>query len=272
MSGKGFDDARLNIELLLGHVLNLQRIRLYTNFDKPLSDDELARFKALLKRRLEHEPLQYILGETEFMGLKFRVDNRVLIPRPDTEVLVEQTIKELQTRYIDSEAVRVLEIGTGSGCIAVSIAHGKKSSHVTAIDISSDAIDVAQENATLNGVADRITFHCTEYQENTAMDGTFHCIVSNPPYISLTEFTRLPREVKEHEPSAALADGGDGLKFYRLIASKGLKLLHENGFVMVEHAFDQSGDVQKIFSVHGWKEIRAIKDYSGNFRCVLASR
>ena len=272
LSDRHFDDARLNIELLLGRVLNLQRIRLYTNFDTPLSDDELARFKALLKRRLDHEPLQYILGETEFMGLKFRVDKRVLIPRPDTEVLVEQTIQELQNRYPDEAAVRVLEIGTGSGCLAAGIAHGKKNSHVTAIDSSGDAIDVAQENATLNGVSDRITFRCTEYSENTAIDGTFHCIVSNPPYISESEFSRLPREVKEFEPTVALAAGGDGLKYYRLMAANGKQLLTENGFVIVEHAYDQSGDVQTIFSEQGWREIRAIKDYSGNFRCVFAAK
>ncbi|MFA6542651.1 MAG: peptide chain release factor N(5)-glutamine methyltransferase, partial [Bacteroidota bacterium] len=205
LNDRGFDDARLNIELLLSHVLNLQRIRLYTNFDTPLSDDELARFKALLKRRLDHEPLQYILGETEFMGLKFRVDNRVLIPRPETEVLVEQTIKELQTRYPDSADVRVLEIGTGSGCIAISIAHAIKACHVTAIDCSSDAIIVARQNATLNGVDERIAFHCLEYQEQAGIDGTFHCIVSNPPYISVNEYSQLSREVKDFEPSVALA-------------------------------------------------------------------
>ncbi|MHB1050830.1 MAG: peptide chain release factor N(5)-glutamine methyltransferase [Bacteroidota bacterium] len=272
LSDRHFDDARLNIELLLGRVLNLQRIRLYTNFDTPLSDDELALFKALLKRRLDHEPLQYILGETEFMGLKFRVDKRVLIPRPETEVLVEQTMKEVQARFPDTAAVRVMEIGTGSGCIAISIAHGKQSSHVTAIDSSSEAIDVARENAALNGVSERITFECVQYQENTAIDGTFHCIVSNPPYISETEYSRLPRDVKEYEPSVALADGGDGLKYYRLIAANGKKLLTENGFVIVEHAYDQSGDVQTIFSEQGWREIRAIKDYSGNFRCVFAAK
>jgi release factor glutamine methyltransferase len=272
LNDRNFDDARLNIELLLGRVLNLQRIRLYTNFDKPLSDDELARFKALLKRRLDHEPLQYILGETEFMGLKFRVDNRVLIPRPETEVLVEQAMKELQARFPGTAAVRVMEIGTGSGCIAVSIAHGMQTVHVTAIDSSSDAIDVARENAELNGVSERITFDCVQYQENSAMEGTYHCIVSNPPYISKMEFSRLPRDVKEYEPTVALADGGDGLTYYRLIASGGKKLLIENGFVMVEHAYDQSADVQKIFNEQGWKEIRAIKDYSGNFRCVFATR
>ncbi len=271
LNDRSFDDARLNIELLLGHVLKLQRIHLYTNFDTPLSDEELARFKALLKRRLDHEPLQYILGETEFMGLKFRVDNRVLIPRPDTEVLVEQAIKELQGGFSENTGIRVLEIGTGSGCIAISLAKRVTACHVTAIDSSNDAIDVAGHNATLNGVDDRITFECAEYPEYTAIDGTFHCIVSNPPYISVSEYSQLSREVKDFEPAVALADGGDGLKYYRLIASNGMKLLLENGFVMVEHAYNQSVDVQKIFEEQGWKEIRAIKDYSGNARCVFAA-
>ena len=168
--------------------------------------------------------------------------------------------------------MRVLEIGTGSGCIAISIAHAIKACHVTAIDCSSDAIVVAQQNATLNGVDERIAFHCLEYQEQAGIDGTFHCIVSNPPYISVSEYAQLSREVKDYEPSVALADGGDGLKYYRLIASGGKKLLIDNGFVMVEHAYDQSADVQRIFREQEWKEIRAIKDYSGNFRCVFAAK
>lgn len=271
LSGKGFDDARLTIELLLAHVLSLQRIHLYTNFDKPLSEAELARFKSLLKRRLENEPLQYIIGETEFMGLPFRVDRRVLIPRPETEVLVELAVRELQARFTDAAAHRVLDIGTGSGCIAVSIAHGLPQSAVTAIDISADAVDVAKENAERNGVAGRIEFFCRDAASCDTMNGPFHCIVSNPPYISETEFALLAGEVKDHEPAVALADGGDGLKYFRLIATDGKQLLTENGFVIVEHAYDQSGDVQKIFSDQRWKEIRAIKDYSGNFRCVFAA-
>lgn len=272
LSDKGFDDARLNIELMLGHVLNLQRIRLYTNFDKPLADDELAQFKTLLKRRLDHEPLQYILGETEFMGLKFRVDNRVLIPRPDTEVLVEQAILELKTRFSHLPTVQVLDIGTGSGCIAVGIAQGYRSSTVTAIDCSMDAIDVARQNAALNNVDRNIKFLCAEFSKTTAVDGAYHCIVSNPPYISEPEFARLPREVRDFEPTVALADGGDGLKFYRLIASAGAAMLHDGGFVVVEHAYDQSEDVRRIFGGHGWKDIRAIKDYAGHDRCVFAAK
>ncbi|MDD8018416.1 MAG: peptide chain release factor N(5)-glutamine methyltransferase, partial [Bacteroidota bacterium] len=149
---KGFDEARLSVELLIAHVLKLQRIQLYTNFDKPLADEELTALKELIKRRLQHEPLQYITGETEFMGLKFSVDPRVLIPRPETELLVEQVIERTRNTFGGVETVRILDVGSGSGCIAVSLAKLISNVHVTAIDISKDALEVAKANAERNGV------------------------------------------------------------------------------------------------------------------------
>lgn len=270
LTEKGISDARLNIELLLAYVLRLPRIQLYTNFDKPLSAEELARCKELLKRRLAHEPLQYILGETEFMGLKFSVDKRVLIPRPDTEVLVEFAVNKLKQTFNSSSEIQVLEIGTGSGCIAVSVAKSMQNAVVTAIDVAPDALEAAKANAERNGVQERITFLQKDFFKNDTFEKKFHCVVSNPPYVSHYEFQLLPKEVKEFEPKNALTDGSDGLTFYKAIAQDGKSLLHDNGFVAVEHAYNQSEEVQKIFRHSGWKSILSLKDYGGNFRVVIA--
>lgn len=270
LTEKGFEDTRLNIELLLAHVLKLQRIQLYTNFDKPLSDNELAQFKELLKRRLLHEPLQYILGDTEFMGLKFAVDKRVLIPRPDTEILVDTVIQQIKNTFSNGDAVRILDIGTGSGCIAISLAKLLPNVTILAIDISNEALELAKGNATLNNVADKIEFQNKNFLTDQIQTERFHCIVSNPPYISRDEYDKLPIEVKDFEPRTALADEDDGLTFYKNIAEKAKSLLHDDGFIAVEHAYDQSESVQKIFQEHGWKNILPIKDYGGNYRCVVA--
>ena len=272
LSEKNIADARLNIELLLAHVLRFNRMQLYTNFDKPLTDEELAQFKLLLKRRLTHEPLQYILGETEFMGLKFAVDRRVLIPRSDTEILVETVIEKIKTDFPNETTIQILEIGTGSGCIAVSLAKMISKAAVVAIDRSEDALQLASKNAEINGVADRITFlQCDFLLENDSAQ-KYHCIVSNPPYISTNEYLQLETEVREFEPKIALADDSDGLTFYHSIAKRCKNDLLENGFAAVEHSYNQSDDVQKIFVKNGWNNIRAVKDYGGNFRCVIAGK
>ena len=262
----------MNVELLLARVLKLQRIQLYTNFDKPLSDDELAHFKGLLKRRLSNEPLQYILGETEFMGLKFAVDKRVLIPRPDTEALVEFVVTRMKQTFSDLSEVQILEIGTGSGCIAISLSKLIPNAVVTATDLFSDAVEVAKTNAERNGVLEKVKFLQGDALSDVSFPQKFHCVVSNPPYISNEEYILLPSEVKNFEPKTALADGSDGLTFYKAIAQKTKSLLVENGFVAVEHAYNQSEIVQRIFKENGWSNIAAIKDYGGNFRCVVAEK
>jgi release factor glutamine methyltransferase len=272
LSERRCDDARLTIELLLAHVLRLKRIDLYTNFDKPLTEEELAAFKALLKRRLAHEPLQYIIGETEFMGLKFSVDPRVLIPRPETEILVEQTLAEIRDRWQGVDTIHVLDIGTGSGCIAVSLASLNPLVQVTAIDASAGAIDVARINAERNGVSDRVSFACVDILNDATLSSRFHCLVSNPPYISDQEYRLVSDEVRNFEPAAALTDGGDGLTFYRALAERCGPLLEENGSILVEHAYDQSDAVRKIFQEHGWKNISTIKDYAGHFRFIKAAQ
>ncbi len=272
LSEKGFDESRLTIELLLSHVLHLKRIQLYTSFDKPLTEAELASLKALLQRRLQHEPLQYIVGTTEFMGIEFAVDRRVLIPRPETEALAEQAVRHANENF-SGQQMRILDIGTGCGCIAVFLAVRFENASVTAIDKSSDAIDVARLNAETNGVTKRITFSILDIFEAASSDfpSKFHLVVSNPPYVSISEFKGLQPEIREFEPSFAVTDDADGLSFYTRISQLGKVLLEPGGAVLVEHAYNQSESVRMIFADAGWGNIQPFNDYGGNHRCIVAT-
>lgn len=265
LNEKGIDEARLNAELLLCHVFNCQRIELYTHFDKPLGPNELAAYKLLLKRRLASEPLQYIVGETEFMGLKFFLDRRVLIPRRDTEVLVEQVIKQ----YSNYETpINILDIGTGSGNIAVSLARYLKNSFVVAVDVSLDALEVAKINADKNYVADKIVFYQKDIKKDFNYDEKFDAVVSNPPYISKEEFLLVNKEVSEYEPQIATTDENNGLTFYERIADVSRNLLKHNGWLFLEIAYNQKDSVSQILKIFGYSNIEAVKDYSGNYRVL----
>jgi len=273
LSEKGFDESRLTIELLLCHVLNLKRIQLYTSFDKPLTEGELSSFKGLLQRRLQHEPLQYIVGTAEFMGLEFIVDRRVLIPRPETEVLVEQVVHYAKEHF-SGQPLRILDLGTGSGCIAVSLAALLDNASIVAFDKSSDAVDVARINAQKNGVEKRIVLSVQDIFKISGADfsSKFHFVVSNPPYVSKVEFEELQPEIREFEPSYAVTDDGDGLSFYRRIAEIGRLFLETDGAIFVEHAYNQSTSAQKIFTEAGWSSVQLLNDYDGNNRCLVATQ
>lgn len=297
---KNIDEARLTAELLLARVLSMKRIQLYMNFDKPLKPEELAAYKVLYKRRLEREPVQYILGETEFMGLPFSVDSRVLIPRPETEVLVEESVRRCKELRGGEGALQLLDVGTGSGCIAVSCAKLLPGSIIHAIDASADAIEAARANATRNGVtvnflqvdvfsndvlhipvmrsaaepmpahgAESSTTVCEPEITPGAASERFDVIISNPPYIARPVFETLAPEIVLFEPRSAETDEGDGLSFYRRLAALGPSLLAEDGFMAMEHAYDQQEAVSAIFAAAGWRSITPIKDYSGNPRCII---
>ena len=274
LTEKNIDDARLTIELMLAHILLLKRIQLYTKFDQPLSEVELSRFKELLKRRLNREPLQYILGETEFMGLKFSVDRRVLIPRPETELLVEKAVELVKQQFTQEQSVWIMDIGTGSGCIAVTIAKMIPSADVIALDVSKEALDLSQQNAEQNGVMDKISFHQIDMIELIAgsFNHKFHCILSNPPYISENDFKEVSPEIEKYEPHIALTDNGNGLKYFPAIARFAKESLIENGIVGVEHAFGQSESVRKIFLEYGFSESMVVKDFQKIERHLFFTR
>jgi len=268
---KQIDEARLTVELLLAHALKMKRIQLYMNFDKPMTAEELASYKMLLKRRLNREPVQYIIGETEFMGLPFTVDKRVLIPRPETERLVEEIIRSCKELAIaDGACVSLLDVGTGSGCIAVSCAKLLPGSDVVAMDANADALAVARLNAERNGV--QVSFIESDIFSPSPVSPVrrFDAIVSNPPYISLDVYATLQPEITQFEPRGAETDGGDGLSFYRRLAEFGKTALTGGGFLAVEHAYDQQQDVMAILAGAGWRSIVPVQDYGGNPRCVIA--
>lgn len=268
----GFDEARLNVELLLSHALRCQRIQLYTRFDQPLSKDELAGFRMLFERRLKHEPVQYIVGSAGFMGLQFLVDRRVLIPRPETETLVEQTML-LCGRNPEGTPLSLLEIGTGSGNLAVSVAKLIRNVRVTSIDINSDALEVARGNAASHGVTDRISFHEMSVFDTFqgALAQQFDILISNPPYVSADEWNQLAPEVRTHEPRLAVTDSGDGYAFYRRIAKIGPGLLRANGSILVEVGHGQAEIVQGIFGEEGVHDIFVVKDLQGIPRVVMGT-
>jgi release factor glutamine methyltransferase len=266
---KGFEDARLTVELLLAHALDLQRIQLYLHFDKPLSQEELKQFRVLYERRLKREPVQYIIGSTSFMGLQFTVDSRVLIPRPETETLIEQTIL-LSQRYPADAPIQVLEVGTGSGNIAVSLAKYIKHAQVTAIDISKDALTVAEENARLHLVDSQIQFSLTDVFDRTEelFRKRFDLLVSNPPYVPKDEWEQLQTEVRDFEPPMALTDGNDGFNFYHRIVGIIPDILKPGGGILLEVGFNQSEKVVRELRKAGIDQLQITNDLQGIPRVV----
>ncbi len=268
---KNIPDARLNAERLLSRVLGLNRVQLYLQFENILTHTQLDNFRESVKRRLNNEPLQYILGETEFMSLPFKLNSSVLIPRPDTEILVEQVLEDTSK---DME-VNVLDIGTGSGNIAISLAHYLPKSRVVAVDISQEALDVARENALLNQVNGRIRFIREDVFDSSfamKLGDRFDRIVSNPPYISETEFYTLPEEVRNFEPHIALRDGADGLTFHRRISQVANEMLTPGGKIFLEVGQGQWKEVERILEQAGFQNVTVTKDLAGIDRVLVGEK
>ncbi len=271
---KGIDNARLNAELLLGHILKLNRVQLYLNFERPLTPAELDEYRQLLRRRAAHEPIQYILGETEFYSLKFKLNRFTLIPRPETELLVETVIDQCRKRFSDKGKVLMLDIGTGCGNIAIALAKNLPDCQIVAIDIQPEAIKIAEQNAANHEVTDRIQFQQLDIFSDQAKWMTqFHVVVSNPPYIARHEFERLPPEVKNFEPYIALDGGKDGLIFYGRVAELVPQLLAPDGFIAVEIGASQADAVKDLFlKTAAFQSIELICDLNRLPRIILAQK
>lgn len=271
LENKNVENARLNVEWLLSKILDLNRVQLYLNFQRPVIPAELQRFKELLQRRAKQEPLQYILGSTEFMALPFKVNPNVLVPRPETEILVESVIEVCQEKFSSNERITILEIGTGSGCIAVSLAKNINGCDITAIDISQEALDIAVQNAELNNQTSKIHFMKTDFRNQTTLPhSSYDIIVSNPPYISKSDFEQLPEEIKNYEPTVALMDNADGLSFYRQIGEYCPAGLNPGGLVFVEVGLGQAQKVKELFVSNRLSSVNIIKDLNGIERVVCA--
>lgn len=273
---KGFQNPRLNAEILLGHTLGMGRVELYLNFDRPLSSSELSTFKSHLKKRLKHFPLQYITGRTQFMSGEFIVRPGVFIPRPETEMLVERVVTRLKQHSREGQSLVVVDLGTGCGNIAVSLARVFPKARIYATDVSPEAIAVAQENAVLNGVTEAIEFLVGDMfkpLEQLGLEGEVNLLVSNPPYIPRGEIDHLPDEVRLFEPRVALDGGRDGMDFHRRIVTEAPRFLKSGALLALEVGEGQAQGVQSLLLRMGvFHPIEVIRDYAGTERVVIGEK
>jgi release factor glutamine methyltransferase len=257
----GIASPRLEAQLLLAHVLGCSRVQLYTGFDKPLAESELAGYRDLIKRRLGGEPVAYLLGEHEFWALPFWIDPSVLVPRPDTETVIETA---LALRPDRAAPCAVLDLCTGSGVIAIALARELPAARVVATEISAEAAAVARRNAERHGVADRVDVRVGDLFAPVAGE-RFDLIASNPPYIATAVIATLAPEVRR-EPALALDGGADGLAFYDRICREAPSHLAPGGGLVVEHGFDQADAVRARLARAGFVDIRLVHDLAKNPR------
>ncbi|HSF29526.1 MAG TPA: peptide chain release factor N(5)-glutamine methyltransferase [Candidatus Tectomicrobia bacterium] len=272
LEGCGIASARLDAEVLLAHCVGWERTALYREPSYGLTSDEDTRFQALVERRGAHEPLAYLTGEREFWSLPFAIRRGVLIPRPDTEWVVETALRYAQQLLRTRLRCRVLDIGTGSGNIAVAVATSLEAIDVTAVDISPVALEVAHRNAQSCQVAARV-----QYVRGDCLGpfsprrARFDLLLSNPPYIAAAEWPTLPTAVRCYEPHEALDGGRDGLRFYRRLFAEGPQYIADDGIAIVEVGYRQAGDVSRLLvQSQQWELLETVQDYSGIDRVVVA--
>jgi release factor glutamine methyltransferase len=263
----GVDSPRLTAELLLGHVLSLPRVKLYMDLDRPLSKDELTAYRALIQRRCAGEPTQYLTGSAEFYGRRYAVDPRVLIPRPETELLVEAALRGVPK---DAPA-RVLDLCTGSGCVALSIAAERPQVSVWATDLMPGALEVAKANAEALGLGSRVPFFQGDLFDPVAPEARFDVIVSNPPYVKAAEIAGLQREV-QREPRAALDGGADGLDVIRRLVPAALERLKPGGLLAMEIGEDQGAALRTLLEGAGAVDVSIERDLAQHDRLALGRR
>lgn len=256
-------DSSIISRILAEYILNFNRQEIIANFDKEVKEEQRVRYYLALIEIIQGIPIQYITNKQEFMKLDFYVDENVLIPQPDTEILVEKAIEE--TKKIEN--VEILDMCTGSGCIGISIAKNIENAKVTLVDISKNAIEIAKKNALQNKVESQLTFIQSNMFEK--VEKKFDIIVSNPPYIKTDVIQKLDKQV-QNEPHIALDGGKDGLKFYKIIIEEAKKYLKENGKLILEIGYDQKEEVENLIKQSGqYKKIEVIKDLSQNDRVII---
>jgi release factor glutamine methyltransferase len=264
---QGIENPRLNIELLLAHVLQKRRLDLYLQFERELDEATLARLRELVRRRAEGEPVQYVTGEAPFYGLTFAVNRHVLIPRPETELLVEAVLKRVTNHQ---SPITVVDVGTGSGCIAVTLAKQLPAAQIVAVDASGEALAVARANARRHGVEKNTRFLQGDLVEALPDNVGADVVVSNPPYIASGDWATLPKEVRDFEPVQALIAGADGLEVIRRLVKTAKRVLSPSGFVALEIGAGQRAAVEQLFGDHGYGAVEVVKDLQGHERVLLA--
>ncbi len=266
------ESPRLTVELLLAHVLGIERIDLYARFDQPLTAEELAKFKQLIKRRLKREPVGYILGHKDFWDITVAVDPNVLIPRPETELLVESAL-DLIPENTEARKLRILDLGTGSGAVILSLAAARPGHLFYASDADPPALAVARQNVLSNQLADRVDFFAGSWFAPIHPEIKFDLIVSNPPYIPAAEISGLAPEICNYEPVLALDGGADGLRAIRHIIETAPAYLRPEGRLLLEFGNGHAEKLQGLIeAVKGIQLFQVIKDYSGYDRVVVAGR
>jgi release factor glutamine methyltransferase len=242
-------------------------MKLYLNFDRPMSEADVDSYRELVQRRGKREPLQHIIGTVSFCGLELMVNGQVLIPRPETELLAERAVQWTKARH---QPVSVLDFGTGSGCLAIAVASQCPTAAIDALDASAGALGVAKENAARHGLAGRIQFVEGLGLDALPLESRYDLVVTNPPYVPSGEINSLMPEVRDHDPVLALDGGPDGLDFYRVLANGLRSRLQAQGAVMMEFGYGQAAAIAEIFSLAGWGKGEVIRDYSGCERIFIA--
>lgn len=270
----GINDADYDAWILMEKICGISKTDYFTKMQDEVPDEMVTAYFKAIDKRITHYPLQYIVGEWEFMGLKFTVNENVLIPRQDTEVLVETAIRIIENEYQNTKRkIEILDMCTGSGCIGISLAKFCKNVKITAVDLSEEALLVARKNAEMNNL-DNIKFICSDLYQKLGDDvnevyKTFDMIISNPPYINTKDIDTLMPEVRDYEPRMALDGDEDGLKFYRSIIFQSRNYLKNDGCILFEIGCEQGGAVKEFFEKNKYKQIEVIKDLSGLDRVVV---
>jgi len=265
---KGIESPRLNSELLLASILNCKRFDLYLKFDQPLKEEETNLYREYISRRGKHEPLQYITGKVEFYGLEFIVNSSVLIPRQETEILLETIIN----KYNMKDNLKIFDVGAGSGNIPITLAKHLNGKFVS-IDISKDALKTAKDNAVLNNVDDKIDFIFKDiFDEARFPENEYDIVVANPPYVEVKEYSNLQEEIIAYEPRIAVTDENNGYSFYERITEVSAKCLKKGGRLFFEMAKGQSNRINNILQKNGFTNIEIIKDYQQIDRVIYGEK
>ena len=268
LEAKGIEGGRLNAEILIGHALGLKRMQLYLQFERGLTEPELDKIRLLVRRRGQREPVQYIVGETDFGGLKLKTDRRALIPRPETERLVEILVE----RWAGQPPAQVLDLGTGGGAIALALAQAWPGAAFTALDASEEALALARENAVATGHSARVTFLKSDWLAAVPAEARFDLIVANPPYLSEAETAQALPEVRGFEPVSALSSGKDGMAALREILRAAPPFLAPGGMLALETGPEQHGELRTLAAACGLAAAESLKDLPGRDRFFLARR
>lgn len=269
---QGMESPRYEAEVLLEYALKMQRIMIYANFDRPLQPNELDVIRPMVKRRGKHEPMAYITGSRGFYNIDLKTDQRALIPRSDTETLVEAALGLLAKE--DVEMLKVVDIGTGTGAIALAMVHENKKIKMAAVDVSADALSLARENAEDLGLTEQVSFYEADLFAGLPSEwvSALDMVVSNPPYISESELDVMSKGVKEFEPNLALFADDDGLALIKRLVPEAFSALKPAGWFLCEIGFAQGSSVKSIFEQHGFEDVKVLKDLGRNDRVVMGMR